>query len=141
MKKVNQPQAIFDRLIARDNFSQWLGLELIEIRAGYCKVQMKVREEMLNSFGILHGGVSYALADSTFAFASNSRGRISVSLNSTTTYTHPATTGDILTAEATEQHLGNRTASYDLRVSKQDGTLVCLFRGTVFRTPAPVLSD
>lgn len=141
MKQPDLPQAVFDKMMERDHFSQWLGLELVEIRAGYCKVQMEVRQEMLNGFGILHGGVSYALADSAFAFASNSHGRVSVSLNATTTYTNPATIGDLLIAEAAEQHLGNRTATYDMKVSKQDGTPVCLFRGTVFRTNASILPE
>ena len=135
------PQAVFDKMMERDHFSKWLGLELLEIQTGYCRLRMAVRAEMLNGFGILHGGVGYAMADSAFAFASNSHGRISVSLSATASYPNAAHLGDTLLAEATELHLGNRTATYDIRVSKQDGAPVCLFRGTVFRTEKQVLGE
>ena len=131
----NIAQAVYQKMTDRDHFSKWMGVELIEISEGYCKLRMTAREEMLNGFGILHGGVSFAFADSAFAFASNSHGRLSVSLNASMTYSKSGKEGDILVAEAKELTLGNRTGTYDVTVTNQTTTeVMALFRGTVFRT-------
>ncbi len=110
------PQDIFKEMIEKDHFSRWMNVELLEIQEGYCLLKMTVRKEMLNGFGILHGGVSFAFADSAFAFASNSYGRVSVSLNASMTYSKPARESDILLAEAKKLTLGNKTATFDVLV-------------------------
>jgi acyl-CoA thioesterase len=134
------PQQVVDRMMSKDYFSQWLGIEVLEIKDGYCKLKMIVREEMLNGFGILHGGISFSLADSAFAFAANSYGRLSVSISSSISYPKPARTDDILIAEATELTLSNRTATYDIRVYNEESEdTIALFRGTVYRTDKTVL--
>lgn len=134
-KSRTQAQAVFNKMMERDHFSQWMGIELIDISEGFCRLRMTVKKEMLNGFGILHGGVSFALADSAFAFASNSYGRLSVSLNASMTYSKSAKESDILLAEAKKVTLGNRTATFDVEISNQSsGELIALFRGTVFRT-------
>jgi len=135
MSKALTPSEIFDRMIAKDHFSRWMGVELLELKAGYCKLLMKVRSEMLNGFGILHGGVSFSFADSAFAFASNSHGRLSVSQTSQITHVKTAQVGDILIAEAKELQLGHKMATYDVRVyRKENAELIALFRGSVYRT-------
>lgn len=129
------PKDIFDLMMAKDFFSQWMGVELSTISEGYCKLQMPVKKEMLNGFGILHGGVTFAFADSAFAFASNSYGKVSVSLNANMTYAKPAKEGDVLIAEAQKLSLTNRTGTFDVKVSNQTSQeTIALFRGTVFRT-------
>lgn len=135
MSKPLTPSEIFDRMMAKDHFSSWMGVELLDLKAGYCKLLMKVRPEMLNGFGILHGGVSFSFADSAFAFASNSHGRLSVSQTSQITHVKTAQAGDILIAEAKELQLGHKMATYDVRVyRKENAELIALFRGSVYRT-------
>jgi acyl-CoA thioesterase len=132
---MSNPKAIFDEMIAKDAFSQWLAIELLEISEGYCLLQMEVRADMLNGFDILHGGVTFAFADSAFAFASNSHGRLSVSLNASITYANAAKIGDILLAEAQQLSLGNKTATFDVNITqKLTQEKVAFFRGTVYRT-------
>lgn len=129
------PIAIYEQMIQKDNFSQWLGIELMQISVGYCQLQMIVRPEMLNGFGILHGGVSFAFADSAFAFASNSHGRLSVSQQASMTYAKPAKEGDVLIAEATQLNLGHKTATFDVKVyQKTSEVVIGFFRGSVYRT-------
>ena len=112
-----------------------MGIELVEITEGHCTLQMAVKREMLNGFGILHGGVSFAFADSALAFASNSHGRVSVSLNASMTYSKTAKEGDLLHGEARQLTIGNRTATYDVTITnKTTSDVIALFRGTVFRT-------
>jgi acyl-CoA thioesterase len=121
-------------MLERDAFSAWLGLELLEVRPRYAAVRMVVRADMMNGFGVCHGGVTFALADSAFAFASNTNGRVTVSIDNSITYPAAVTTGDVLTAVATEQSAANRIAFYDVRVTNQKAAVVALFRGTVYRT-------
>lgn len=127
--------AVVDKMMEGDAFSQWLGIERQEERPGYCRLQMRVRDEMLNGFYIAHGGISYALADSALAFASNGHGTKAVSIETSISHVKPVRSGDILIAEATEAHVSKRTGVYHVRVWRaEDGKLVALFKGTVFRT-------
>jgi acyl-CoA thioesterase len=127
-------ERIVERMYNGDRFSNWLGIKILEIAAGRSVLQMEVRDDMLNGFDILHGGISYSLADSALAFAANAHGRISVSIESIMSYPNPATTGDVLIAIATEQHLGFKTAIYDIVITNQRNEKVGIFRGTVYRT-------
>lgn len=115
-----------------DAFSQWLGIRRIRENPGYCLLEMDVRPEMVNGFGIAHGAISYALADSALAFASNSRGRKAVSIETSINHIKPVAPGDILRAEATEISLGNRLAIYHIRVTREN-ELIAHFKGVVFR--------
>ena len=127
-------QAIATRLLARDSFGQWLGLELREVRAGYCCLYFRVRPEMLNSFGALHGGVAFAAAESAFALACNTHGRQSVSLTATMDYLETSRLGDYLLVEAREESLKDKVGMYLLRLTNQHGTLLALLKGTACRT-------
>ena len=136
----NMPKSVFDKMMETDYFSQWLAIRLVEISDGKCVLEMTVRKEMLNGFAILHGGVTFAFADSAFAFASNSHNKLSVSLTASMTYSKPAKEGDIIVATATELSLTNKTGTYDVVVStKNSGETISLFRGTVYRTSREVL--
>jgi len=131
---------VFTKMTEKDRFSRWMGIELLDTAEGYCKLQMTVRKEMLNGFGITHGGVTFSFADSAFAFASNSYGRLSVSLHASMTYNKPTKPGDILVAEAKKVSLGNKTATFDVNVSNcQSKEIVAIFRGTVYRTSEFIL--
>ena len=124
---------IFNAMFAKDHFSQWLGIELVSVDEGSCTVSMTVRREMLNGFGIAHGGISFSLADSAFAFACNSRGRHTVSIHCTIEHVAAVHSGDILIAVATEEQLGNTISNYQIKVTKGDGSAVAFFRGVAYR--------
>lgn len=117
-----------------DAFSQWLGIELIKIEQGYAKVKMTVRSEMTNGFKIAHGGISYSLADSAFAFASNSWGEQAVSIETSISHTRPVQIGDVLTAETSIENRSKRLAIYNVKITNQEDKVVALFKGTVFHT-------
>lgn len=127
-------QSIVDRMMAHDAFSQWLGIERLEDAPGRSVLRMKVRAEMLNGFGIAHGGITYSLADSALAFASNSHGIKAVSIETSISHTLAVREGDVLTATATEENRTNKIAVYKVAVSNQLGETVALFKGTVYRT-------
>jgi acyl-CoA thioesterase len=116
-----------------DPFSQWMGMELVSVGPGTCTLRMAVRDEMLNGFGVAHGGVTFSLADSAFAFACNSHGRHAVSIHCTIEHVAPVRAGDVLTATATEENLGNNLSNYAIRITRADGTAVAFFRGVSYR--------
>jgi len=121
-------------MLAKDAFSAWLGLELVELRPSACTVRMTVRDEMVNGFGVCHGGIAFSLADSALAFASNTHGTVTVSVENSITYPAPVRAGDTLTATAIQEAAASRLAFYRVTVHNQNGTPVALFRGTVYRT-------
>lgn len=125
---------VVDKMMEHDAFSQWLGIERVEDAPGRSVLQMTVRKEMLNGFHIAHGGITYSLADSALAFASNSHGRKAVSIETSISHTESVHEGDVLTAEAVEENAGNKISFYQVRVKNQHGRLVALFKGTVYRT-------
>lgn len=131
---MEKPKAtrIVDRMMEKDLFSQWLGIERLGEGEGYCKLKMVVRPEMCNGFGIGHGGISYSFADSALAFASNSHGRQAVSIETSISHLHALMPGDVLIATAQEKSCSNKIAVYEVKVER-DGVLVALFKGMVFR--------
>ncbi len=126
--------AIVDKMYKNDLFSKWLGIDIVEKGIGKSKLTMTIREEMVNGFGIAHGGITYSLADSALAFACNSQGRESMSIETSISHTKPCHIGDVLTAEAIEESLSYKIAIYHISVKNQDNETVALFKGTVYRT-------
>ena len=124
----------------KDLFSQWLGIEVLEIKEGYAKIKMTVRNEMMNGLGIVHGGIAFSLADSCFAFACNSRNVLSVALDTSINFLKPAHPGDELIAEAKELHNGKGTGLYHVTITNQHQHIVAIFKGTCFRTNKAVVS-
>lgn len=131
--------AVYQKMMESDYCTQWLGATPLSIKEGYCKLQMTVRKEMLNGFGILHGGMAYAFADSAFAFASNSYGRVAVSINGSMTFAKSAKVGDLLIAEAQVLNVTHKTADFDVNVMNEEGEVYYFFRGTVYRTSKEVI--
>ena len=125
---------VVDKMINEDAFSQWLGIKVLEISEGFCKLQIKVRDEMTNGFSIAHGGISYSLADSCLAFASNSYGIQSFSLETSISHTKKVESGDILIATSKEINKTNRTALYYITITNQNKEEIAHFKGTVYRT-------
>ena len=126
------PAMVVSSMMERDLFSQWLGIQVDQVGPGMCSVSMTVREEMVNGFGIAHGGIAFALADSALAFAANSHGQVAVALANTVTYSRPVHVGARLVATAVERMVTTRTGTYDVDVHVGD-ELVAAFRGTVYR--------
>jgi acyl-CoA thioesterase len=127
-------------MMAKDAFSHWLGIEVLDVRPNGATVRMEVRPEMQNGFGVCHGAIPFALADSALAFASNTHGNITVSIENSITYPKAIAVGDVLVATAEEESSTKRLAFY--RVSVERGTeIVALFRGTVYKTTQPLLAD
>jgi acyl-CoA thioesterase len=127
-------QQVVNHMMENDLFSQWLGIEILEVKDGYSKIKMTVREEMINGFGIVHGGIAFSLSDSAFAFACNNRNNLSVALDTSINFTKPVHVGDVLIAEAKELHNGKSTGLYHITVTNQKDHIVALFKGTCFRT-------
>lgn len=125
---------VVDKMMEDDLFSQWLGIEVIEIREGYSKIKMTIRNEMMNGLGIVHGGIAFSLADSAFAFACNNRNVLSVALDTAINFLKPVHVGDILTAEAKELHNGKSTGLYHIIITNQNDHVAAMFKGTCFRT-------
>ena len=128
------PGEVVQHMMHHDAFSQWLGIEVLEVKEGYSRIRMTLRDEMLNGFGVVHGGVAFSLADSAFAFACNNRNNLSMALDTNITFTKATKPLDVLTAEAKELHNGRSTGLYLISVTNQHNEQVALFKGTCFRT-------
>ena len=125
---------VIAQVMKDDLFSQWLGIQIVEIKEGYSKLKMVVRNEMVNGLGIVHGGIAFSLSDTAFAFACNSRNNLSVALDTSINFLKPVHPGDELTAEAKEIHNGRSTGLYQITITNQRNHIVALFKGTCFRT-------
>jgi acyl-CoA thioesterase len=128
-------EGIVKAMMAKDAFSQWLGIAIVETRPDASTVRLTVREDMVNGFGVSHGGVVFSLADTALAFASNTNGMVTMSIDNAITYPAPAFVGDVLTAVAERESASKRLAFYRVVVRNQHDAVVALFRGTVYRTP------
>jgi acyl-CoA thioesterase len=128
-------------MMREDQFSQWLGLEIIDVSPNAATVRMLVRPEMVNGFGVCHGGIAFSLADSALAFASNTHGRVTVSIENSIRYPAPIMPGDVLTATAVQESAGRRIAFFNVTIEKGEGEVVGLFRGTVYRTSRDHLAN
>jgi acyl-CoA thioesterase len=121
---------------SRDNASSGMGIQIDEVGPGHAVLSMTVQEYHLNGHSICHGGFIFTLADSAFAFASNSRGQHAVSIETSISHTRPVVPGDLLYAKATELQHGKTIARYDVEVTCGDH-VVALFKGTVFKKDTP----
>ncbi len=125
---------IVNKMLDKDEFSKWLGIEIVKVGPGYSRLKMKIRKEMMNGFNICHGGVIFSLADSALAFASNGYGNVAVAIDTSISFTAKVFEGDLLHAEAEEQSRNNKTGVYNVLVKNQNGEVVGAFKGTVYIT-------
>ncbi len=136
----NLAKEVYDKMMSKDYCSQWMGIEPLIVEEGHCRIQMTVKKEMLNGFGILHGGIAFAFADSAFAFAANSYGRVAVSINGMMTYARPSKEHMILIAEARALNVTHKTAEFEVLITEDESDEVCYrFRGQVYRKSTEVL--
>jgi acyl-CoA thioesterase len=124
-----------------DHASQFLGIRLLAVGPGSARLEMPVREEMVNGFGICHGGIIFTLADSAFAYACNSYNKNTVASACHVDFLAPAKIGDTLQAEAVERSAAGRTGVYDVTVRGGDGATVALFRGKSYRINGEVIAS
>jgi len=130
MKKIHP---VVVKMLAEDRMTEWLKIEVIESSEGTCKLQMTTRAEMANGFNIVHGGITFSLADSAIAFAANSHGRHAVSLNTSIRHLLPVSVGDVLTAEAVVTSLNHKIVHVDAVVLNQNDQVVADVQSTGYR--------
>ncbi len=131
-----------EAMFAEDTASRdTMGMELISCEPGRALMRMTVAERHLNGHKICHGGFIFTLADSTFAFACNSRNRVTVAAGCSIEFLKPGQPGDVLTCEGVEQILQGRHGIYDMKVSNQRGEVVAMFRGKSAQLPGSVLPE
>jgi acyl-CoA thioesterase len=133
-------ERVVSSMMANDAFSHWLGIEVVEVRPRAATVRLTVRADMVNGFGVCHGGVPFSLADSALAFASNTHGWVTVSIENSITYPKRIAIGDVLTASAEEESATNKLGFFRVTV-RRAGDVVALFRGTVYKTNLAHFSD
>ena len=134
-------ERVVGEMLQHDAFSRWLGIEVTSIAPDAATVRMTVRPEMVNGFGACHGGIAFSLADSALAFASNTHGRVTVSVENSIRYPVAIAPGDVLTATAVQETAGRRLAFFNVTVTRGGGDVVGLFRGTVYRTSREIFPD
>ena len=126
-------------MYARDRAAQTLGIEVLESRVGFCRVAFRVDESMINAHDTAHGGYVFALADTAFAYACNSRNQAAVALGCSISFAAPARAGMRLTATARERAAGGRTGIYDIEVTDESNAVLALFRGTSYRIATTIV--
>ena len=124
---------IVAQMMEADAMSQWLGIEVLESAPGVCRCRLNVRDDMVNGFGIAHGAITYALADSTLAFAVNAQGRHSVSVTSTIQHLAPVMLGDVIESQAIMRSEGQRVVHVDVEVTNQRGERVAWLTATGYK--------
>lgn len=134
-------QAAARKMLENDAASKALGMQVQEVRPGYARLTMPVRPEMLNGFKMMHGGFTFTLADSAFAFACNSYNTMTVAQSCDVDFTNSAKEGDVLTAECRETLKRGRSGIYDVTVTNQDGSIIALFRGKSRALGKPIDPD
>lgn len=127
------PFQLAQYMLDQDEFSKWMGIQLIEIKEKYCLIEMPIRKEMINGLKTLHGGVTFAFADSALAFSSNNTNDASVALNCVINFTKAVKEGDVLRAESQMISDTRKTGIYDISITNQNSELVASFRGTVYK--------
>jgi acyl-CoA thioesterase len=126
-------QIVKEMMLANDAFSQWMGIRILEIEPGYCKLEMRIRPEMCNGFSIAHGGISFSLADSALAFASNAHGIKALSIETSINHLKPLNIDDLIVAEAVEQSKTNKLGIFDVKITCGE-ELRAIFKGMVYYT-------
>lgn len=120
-------------LNTKDRFAAENGVQLIEVKEGYAKTQMTVTPDHLNAGGVCQGGALFTLGDLAFAALMNSRGKLTFGIGNSVSFLHSAKVGDVLTAEATEVFNHHKIPYCEVKVTNQDGGLICTMTGTAYR--------
>ncbi len=144
MTETNRAQAIAEAvgrgMYERDHCAIAHGIELVEIAPGYARMTMTVRKDMVNGHDICHGGMTFTLADTAFAYACNAGNEVTVAAACNIVFPAPAKLGDVLTAECREVHKRGRAGVYDTTVTNQEGAVIGIFRGQSMRIQGEVVA-
>jgi acyl-CoA thioesterase len=133
------PKQVAEYMFDQDYFSQWMNIKMIDIRGHYCLIEMPIKKEMLNGLKTVHGGVTFAFADSALAFSSNNSGDAAVALNCIINFTKAGKEGDVFRAESMLVNNTRKTAIYDIKITNQNEELVAKFVGTVYKIGKKVI--
>lgn len=128
------PEKIVNHMLENDAFSQWLGIELMEVEEGQCLLKCRLTDEMLNGYKIAHGGILFSLADSAIAFASASYGRQAVAIDHSISFIKKAVSDDTLSIKAEIVSMGFKTGVIHVEIANQNDELIAVVKGTVYRT-------
>src|SRR5664279_1219059 len=128
---------VVERLLGADLASQALGIELIDVEPGRVRIAMTIRRDMINGYGMCHGGLVFAFADSAFAFACNSYGDPMVAAGASIEFLAPTPLGERVIASAIEVSRGARHGIYDVAVTAASGAVLAQFRGRCSRPRGP----
>lgn len=128
------PEKIVNHMLKHDTFSQWLGIQLIDVGKGKCTLQCTLNDEMLNAYEIAHGGIIFSLADSAVAFASATFGRVAVTVDHSISFIKKAVSGDVLTIKAETVSMGSQIGVIKAEVTNNEKELIAVAKGTVYRT-------
>lgn len=133
------PKQVAEYMLNQDEFSKWMDIQLIEVKENYCLIEMPIKKEMINGLKTVHGGVTFAFADSALAFSSNNSGDAAVALNCIINFTKAGKEGDIFRAESVLVNSTRKTAIYDIKITNQNNELVAKFVGTVYKIGKKVI--
>lgn len=133
------PRQVAEYMFDQDEFSQWMNIKLIEVKENYCLLEMSIRKEMINGLKTVHGGVTFAFADSALAFSSNNSGDAAVALNCIINFTKAGKEGDVFRAESILVNDTRKTAVYDIKITNQNEELIAKFVGTVYKIGKKVI--
>lgn len=135
------PSDIVSYLLKNDPFSQWMGVKILEADLGHCKIECRIRDEMLNGFDVTHGGIIFSLADTALAFSAATYGRVSLAIDNSISITKKSFSGSILTAESNKVSLTHKTGVFDVRLRNVQNEPVAFMKGTVYRTGEEIVID
>lgn len=133
-KEQDKESKIVSQMMKNDAFSRWMGVEIIDVKEGYCKISCKVTDEMLNGYKVTHGGIVFSLADSALAFSAATYGRVSLAIDNSISFTKKTTTGDSLIATSICINLTHKTGIFEVKVTDSHENLIALMKATVYRT-------
>jgi acyl-CoA thioesterase len=119
--------------VASEPYARKLGLRLLQLGPGYALVEMDLRDDMANIFGMAHGGAIFSLIDEAFEISCNTYGTVAVALNITVTYHKPPAKGGILRAESREIYRSKRTATYEIKVTEGGDSLIASCQALAYR--------
>lgn len=126
-------------MLNQDHFSQWLGIEILEVKPNYCLLKIPIKQAMINGLKTVHGGIMFSFADSALAFSSNNNGEAAVALNCMINFTKAVRLGEKLFAESVQISDTRKTAIYDIKVTNENKEMVASFRGTVYKIEKKVV--
>jgi len=130
----SDPEQIVHHLLSNDPFSLWMGVEIDEVKVGYCKISCEITAHMINGFRVTHGGILFSLADTALAFSAATYGRVSLAIDNSISFLKKSSEGDVITAESKVIHTTHKTGVFEVKVKNSADDLIALMKGTVYHT-------